>query len=471
MAGIAFRLQKLLQGDSYTDLIRAYLYSSIISTGPMLVIIFVLALLRTTLSTHVSIDETNLFFTLIVYVYAFSMIGISPFFYIITRYIADKYYLRQISDFSPCYFSSLFASFVIQSIFSILFLRSVELPFGLLVSIHLLYLSISGVWLAMIFLSAAQNYQWIVIAYFTGSFISAFLCPYWGVRIGLAGYIYGYSIGQFLIFAILSFRIVAEFGSPKSLDMNFFLYFKKYPYLALVGLFYYLGIWVDKFTFWYSDQGETVKGVFHSFPDYDVPLFLAFLTIVPSMAFFIIQMETSFYKKFTLFYKGIQKRDSLQKLTLLQTEIIETLTKNFKQFVVFQGIISGLIILSIYQIGDIFHLQTNQMGIFRIAILGAFMQMGFIMILNIIFYFDFQKEAFYLCFGYFLANFSFSFLSLKIGYAAYGYGFMLANLFILIPGFFILDKRLKNLIFWTFTRQAVLIPTFKLEKEFIDNKK
>ncbi|HCU24238.1 MAG TPA: hypothetical protein DF383_04395, partial [Deltaproteobacteria bacterium] len=92
MAGIGFHLQKLLKGKTYTEWTSAYLYGAIISAGPMLVVIWVLALFKIFAYQQVHSDDFRQFYGIIIYIYAFSMIGMAPLLFVITRHIADRYY-------------------------------------------------------------------------------------------------------------------------------------------------------------------------------------------------------------------------------------------------------------------------------------------------------------------------------------------------------------------------------------------
>ena len=468
MAGIGFRLQKLLSGESYTDLVKAYLYSAVISTGPMLMVILALVSIKLAVTSWLSVEDGTFFMGMIIYVYAFSMIGVAPFLYIITRYLADRYYLKQMDAFTPTFITSLEIIFLLQIAFAAPFIWGLPLVTSAKWVLLTLYLFVSGIWIAMIFLSAAQNYLWIVGAYCLGAAASMGFGFVLGRKHAMEGFLAGYCIGQGLTFFFLTVRVFLEFGYQKLHDFGFLFYAKRYPYLVLVGIFYYIGIWADKFCFWFSPKGQSIVGKLFVFMDYDTPMFLAFLSIVPSMAFFLIRMETSFVRYYQAYYQSIRDRKGLSVINARKNAIIDNLTDHYQKFVVFQGILSGLIIIFIYQIAEAFYLNPLQIGIFRVGILGAFLQMGFLMILNILFYFDFQKEAFFLTLLFCLCNSIFTIITIHIGLPAYGFGFAGACFTVLFFGFLILDSKLKNLDYWTFMRQPILIPKFKLETEWAE---
>ncbi|MBI2083808.1 MAG: exopolysaccharide Pel transporter PelG [Deltaproteobacteria bacterium] len=465
MAGIGFRLHKLLKGESYSDLVKAYLFSAIITTGPMLVTIAFLAFVGQFLKKQLSPEQGELLLGLILYAYAFSMIVMGIFLYIVSRYLADLEYLKKIELFTPTYLSVLEITLSLQAIIACIYLYPLPLETTVKWSLFCLYLSISGIWLAMTFLSAAKSYLWIVAAFVIGSFAGGLSSWFCGKTIGFAGYLSGFMIGQATIFFLLSARIFREFGYQKSHDFSFLSHMKKYPYLTWVGLLYYIAVWIDKFIFWFSPHGDKLGEHLYVFLDYDLPMFLAFMTIVPSMAFFLVQMETSFARHFRAYYEAVRRREPLTQLQEKLEGVRLILTRQFQKYVLFQGLLSGVIILFLYQIAEAFQLNPAQMGVLRIAILGAFLQMGFLMVLTILFYFDAQKECCLLTLFFLVCNALLTALTLKIGLPAYGFGYAGSCFISLIAGFFVLDHRVKNLHYWTFMKQPILLPHFQLETE------
>jgi uncharacterized membrane protein len=466
MAGIGFRLQKLLTGDSYSDLIRAYLYSAMISAGPMLVVMATLAVVKQLAQNYLGLDGEGQFMGLVVYVYAFSMITVSPFFFIVTRYLADQYYLKEYDSFASTYFASLICVFVIQLAVGVWFVSRLPVSFEVKFWEIILFQCVGAIWMAMVVLSAARSYLWIVVAFSMGCVTAIGFSIFLGRLLGLEGFVAGFAVGQLVVFTILSVRILREFGYKIGCSFTFLRYASKYPFLVAIGSLYYLGIWVDKAVFWSSPHAAQVLSVLRIMPDYDMPLFVAYLTVVPSLAFFLIQMETSFAVCYQTYYQSIRRHATMSVINACEDAVADNLTGQFQRFAVFQGIISGFAILFAPQIGEFFGLSYVQQGVFRIAILGAFMQIGVIMIINILFYFDAQFEAFLLTLIFFVLNGVLAKISITIGLPAYGYGYTVTSFVTLLAGFLVLDWRLRRLNYWTFMRQAVVVPKFKLESEW-----
>lgn len=466
MAGIGFRLQKLVSGESYTDLIKAYAFSSVIAAGPMLITIVSLGLVHHMGKSWMGPGEAAYFVGIAVYCFAWAMVGIGGILNVVTRYIADHYYSKNFSVFTSTFFSALEVIVLFQSIPAILFLAYVPLLFYEKWMIFVLYLFINGIWLAMVFLSAAKSFLWIVLAYLIGAVVALLGGWLLGPMSGFSGVLTGFTLGQAATFFILVYRILVEFGYQRTQNFDFLAYMIKVPYLFGVGLLLNLGIWIDKFLMWgFSHLGEQFGNGLYGAPDYDTPMFLAYLCVLPAMAFFLIQMETSFAKSYLIYFRSIQNRESWTQILRHKENLLDTITKNFQVFIVFQGIISGLAILLVYDLAEILNLNNYQLGIFRIGLMATFLQMGFIMFLNLYFYFDFQKNAFWIVAIFCISNAGFTYLTILLGHESYGFGFAGACFIALLLTFMVLDRKLIRLDYWTFMRQPILVPKLDLDSK------
>lgn len=465
MAGIAFRLQKLLTSESYSDQARAYLYSAIISSGPFIAVIIMLSGIKFSAQTFLSLEESRLLMAIIVYIYAFSMIIVSPFYYTVTRYLADKYFLRQVETFTPSFLSVLYTNLALLSIIYIGYAIYISLPIKLALAFYLFFLTTGGIWIAMIYLSAGRSYLWIVWSFLLGTIISLICATILGKFIGIEGFAYGLTIGQALTFGLLTFRIFKEFGYNSNYDFDFFRYFRIHPYLIFIGLFYYLGIWIDKILFWTSEHGEKIHKGIYIFTTYDTAMFLAYLSIIPSMAFFLVHMETSFVKHYQSYFEAIRNRSSYYVIREKRDNMINDISVQFEKYAIFQGVISSIIILLRPQIISFFALPQSQVNIFGVGVLASFLLMGFVIMLNLIFYFDFQKMAFSLCFLLLASNVIFTWITLQIHESYFGFGFCLSCLLTITVSFFMFNHRIKNIDYWIFMRQPIVVPKFKFENE------
>jgi len=91
--------------------------------------------------------------------------------------------------------------------------------------------------------------------------------------------------------------------------------------------------------------------------------------------------------------------------------------------------------------------------LYYIDLLATAIQVLFLATLNIFFYFNFLKEAFWLTLGLFSLNAIFTGASLILGPAFYGYGFALAIFITTMIGMGVLSNKLNKLEYITFMLQ------------------
>ena len=75
------------------------------------------------------------------------------------------------------------------------------------------------------------------------------------------------------------------------------------------------GMWVDKWLMWFAPERVVASAAWLvSYPDYDSAFFLASLTIVPSMAVFVVNVETRFFDRYHQFYREIGAHATLARI-------------------------------------------------------------------------------------------------------------------------------------------------------------
>ncbi|RJP59548.1 MAG: hypothetical protein C4541_05855 [Candidatus Auribacter fodinae] len=456
MAGIGFRLQKLLHKDSYSGLVQSYLYSAIISSGPMLSSIICIGLLGA-LSLPVLTSEDYLIFrTTVVYVFCFSLIFTGLFQMTTTRYVADRLYMEENASLIPCFISLFIITIAGQAVVGSIFFYHVIPDWRYVFVTTMLYIIISCLWNTMIFISATKNYILIFVGFVIGSVTSLIGGQIMGQKLGLLGYLSGFGLGQFIIVVVLTGSFVREFEAFKVIDFNFLRYIRKYPDLFMSGFLINLAVWADKFIFWYSPYGTTIRGLFKSFPLYDSAFFLAYLSIVPALSLFLMRIETGFYSRYKTFYALIMNKASLQTIEASHNEIIRDLKESIFALLKLQGVISVLLIIGAVKVMYAAKLQWMQLVIFKIGVLAAFLLIMFQFLLIILYYFEFRKDALLLTVVFLGTNIAATLFTVQTGIRSFGYGFFSAGFVSLFIGFFILNYRLKNLIFLTFAKQPIM---------------
>lgn len=458
MAGIGFRLQKLLAGEDYTSTVKAFAFSTLITAGPFLLTVILVLFVQNLSYDNLTDRGLAYLQSLITYSYAFSLITVGPSYLVLTRYVADEYYRGHVTSFAASFFSAYTINLLVFGPFVLWFYSGLAVDWSMRLNAFVLYALAVGMWLAMIFLSAAQNYWLVSRGFLVGLAISLPAAFFLGRFHGLPGYFAGFVAGQAVILVSLVGALLREFGYWEPMDHNWLSYFKIHPRLAGVGFFYNVGIWTDKFQFWVSAEGEWLDPRLRYAPIYDTPMFVSYMTVLPALVYFFLLVETDFFEKYQAYFVAIQKQEGLSALERRRRAIVESLRFSLKRVVTVQGIVTLLSILAAPWIIMMFRLDPMHLSVLRLGIYSAFIQCGALILLNILLYFDHQAEALKIAGVFCLLNAVFTEFTLRAGLLAYGYGYGIACLISLALAIYYANERLRLLHYWTFVRQPFLEP-------------
>jgi uncharacterized membrane protein len=462
MAGIGFKLKKMLMEDTYSSIFKAYLYSVVISSGPWLLSILCLSLLGILspilLQQHGwSVGRWEIFGATIVYIFAFSLITTGLITLIISRFIADKIYLDDHEAIPSTYVSIIAITVIIQGIIGIIFFSLASENILYIMSSVTLYITVSCIWITLIFLSISENYNIIISMFLIGSFASIVAALIGGKFFDLPGFLSGYTLGQVIIFFGFSYDVFSNFGTPRTFCMDFFSYCKKYHQLIVIGFLYYIAVWSDKFIFWFSDSGKHIYGLFYTFNEYDYPLFLAYLTIIPSLAIFLLNIETDFYREYRAFYEFVMAKKSFKKIHEKKVNMQKVIKRSLFDLFKAQGIITFIVIyFAPIILKDLRVTNDLSIQIFRYTSFGAFLHAYILIISIILLYYDLRKDVLLITSIFAGTNIILTLVSKSLGPEFYGLGQAFACLITFIISLLYLKKRLNQLEYLTFIKQPII---------------
>lgn len=457
MAGIGFRLRALLSRDTLAGTIQGYLYSAVLVSGPWLFPVIALSILGTLSRTVLPAQDHDLLFSTFVHGFAWSLILAGFGQMVISRYIADKLYVREYEAVVPVVTSVLALFSTLATAIATLFLvaHNVELRFGLIATGF--FVATTLVWLVMPVLSAARDYRMIAVIFLVSSTAGATLAHLLGMRYGLDGYLGGFTVGQALLLFLLVGRIVVEFPSRFEWDQETFVSFARYWDLAIIGGLYNVGIWIDKIVFWYAGPAKDIGGLLPAYPPYENCTFLSYLTIVPALSLFFIRVETAFYLQYRDLFGDILHGQTLETIELRKEGLVRSLQVGAERLIVVQGIVTLVAILLTPYAADWLGYDWPQIPMLRLSIAGAFAHMLFMLVCIVLLYFDQRHRALMLCGGFCIANALLTWISVKIGYAAYGLGYTIACVGSAAVGYAMLDNVIANLEYLTFMSQPIVV--------------
>lgn len=426
MAGIGFELNKLARRDDLMGLAGAYLHSAFAIAGPWL---FTVVALAFTTYLYGGSDNVELmsFRGVIVYNFSFSLALSAPVYFIMTRYLADQIHVKNVTSTPTAMLESMMMVFAFNLLLGVFFYgfyfaMPIELRLAGFANLFL----ISGVWLLSVYLTALKDFSAVTWTFIIGMVI-AVVAAHLLSKYNAAGMVAGYDIGLAIIVFMLAGRIFSEY--PYHLTREFAIkpFWKKYWELAVGGFCYNAALWIDKWLMWFSPEAVQLDNKMRFFPDYDSAMFMAAMTIMPSIALFVFAIETNFFHHYRRFYGNILAHASLRRIRQFHAKIMEAIVEGARSIVVIQGVLAFLFILLAPQIFNFLHMFFVQLGIFRLGVLGAFFQVLVLFATIILSYFDCRRANMWIFVFYLASNAILTLIFMQQGRAFYGYGFFLAS--------------------------------------------
>lgn len=455
MAGIGFELKKLFRKDGTFPNVGAALKSMLVSAGPWFIAVCSILFIQTTIRPLMVLQEYYNFLSLITYSFIFSMILTSAPINMVIRAASDALYTENIEEMVPLYLSGvLFCG--LPSFFLAYFYLSSYTEFGA-ASIDGAYLfaSLSILWVSMVFVSALRAYNIVSFTFLAGMLLSCLLLRFYAQGNFLSS-IHSYTTGVVFTIFLLTARFYKEFGPGKGIQFNW-LFRKDLIPLAISGLFFFLAVWIDKFLYWIASphQVELVPG-FLFYPNYDIAVFLANISILPTSAYFTVFVETHFQVAQKRFIDSVVEGRDLNKIKEYDKKMVKTYYQCLIYLLAFQAILSGVFFMIVPFTLDLLNQQVDVIPILRITIICAGMQVFFQSLTIFLYYFDFQKEVVILTVVGFFLNliFTFQWLDAPMEYTGYS---MFASLGLtLILSLYICHYKITRARYYTFNASTMI---------------
>ena len=456
MAGIGFEIKKILKRESYLSIFTAYAYAGIIGSGPwILSILGVLLIGLMSVALVVPHALITQFQVTITHLMAMSLM-LTGFLQLgFTRYIADRLFEKDIDAILPNFIGSIFVTTLIAGLFgmgmAVFAFPKMDAVFRILLIAN--FVVLCNIWIATIFLSGMKNYKEILVLFALGYSIAVFSAVVLH-KSELNGLLLGFLLGHFTLLVGMMILIIRSYPSDRFIEFDFLR--KKRMFISLIwtGFFFNLGVWIDKYIFWYTPStGISVIGPFNASLIYDLPIFLAYLSIIPGMAVFLVRMETDFVEYYQKFYDAVREGGTLDYIHEMRDEMVSIARQGIFEIIKIQAMAILIIFVTAPALLNVFGISQYYISLLYIDVVGAGLQVVFLGIMNVLFYLDKRILALFLTALFALLNFIFSMLSVHLGATWYGYGFTVSLLVTVVVGLFLLDRKLAILEYETFMLQ------------------
>ncbi|MCZ8519013.1 MULTISPECIES: exopolysaccharide Pel transporter PelG [Paenibacillus] len=437
MAGIGFKLQKLFREDYASLQMKAYAYASFIAAGPWLISVLTVAVISHLIREYAGLGEleSQLFVVTVSYCFIFSQILSGGWQLVVTRFLADHFYLGKLDIITPVFTGISRLVLAVSAAASVCFYWNSPLPFSYKLVSTVLFLTIGQIWLSMVFLSAAKNYKAISWAFVGGSVLSiAFVLlllryplPF-AVHREASNMLLGFTFGMLITLCMLAVVLLRTFPSRRMENPYGFLHYAdKFPSLLVIGFSYNLGVWMDNILIWFGPASVTVEDTFRFTPVYDNAVFLSYLTVIPSLVLFVVSVETRFYDKYRRFYGYIMNGGTLEMILRAKTRMVEVLWHEMIRMTKLQGIITLFLILVSRYLLSALGYDSLTVEIFRIYSLGAMGSTLMLTLILMMLYFEDRRGALTASLLFFSLNSLFTAGVLPPGLDYYGFNYFLAS--------------------------------------------
>ncbi|MFC5604285.1 exopolysaccharide Pel transporter PelG [Sporosarcina koreensis] len=458
MAGIGFELRKLFKEEGIVRTIKAFGYSSAMTVGPMLLCIALVLVLRKMMELSGGVRlESELFIATMTYGFIFSIVLTSGIAMVLTRFVADKVYEGQYEKIIPSFYGALLLTLPIAAVVAFIFLSGVSESGVFKVIAYLLFMILVVIWLQTVYMSALKDYARVFRSFVIGFAVTVpigwLLFTYTDAeRVVIAT---GSSvIGLGIVAALLMIHLEQVFPRGQAEEYFAFLsYFKKYPVIFFTGVFVYTGVFVQNFVYWLQTDAMIMAERFRLMPFYDLPVFYAYLSVVPSLILFVVLVETSFYEKYKIFYTNVVTGGTFERLKRakesMQTSLIAGISFLIEVQLLFSLLSIALGLLWLPKIG----FSMEQLDLFVILVLGFFFFIFFFVMLHALMYFDDKKGVLICGSSFFILNAGLTYGALKLGID--GAGLFIAAILVMGITLLRLLYVLRHINYYTFCREPL----------------
>lgn len=457
MAGIGFDLKKLfVEENSANPKIDVAVKSAFITSGPWLSSVLFLAAVKLFIQDIMSKQEFDTFMSIAIYGFVFSMAISSSISYMSTRKLADILYIKDYQAVVRLFLESSFVlaifSFLLCLLYLILF-TNLQSHWYLICSFFAL---MCVMWQVMIFVSSMKDFNTVFFSFIFGlvlSFVALFFYGYHGAYEAISSFSFGISVTIGLLLNVL----IKEFGyKPQKLN---FAWLKEKDLYALFasGFLFYAAMWADKLIYWFDSEFkiEVIKGFFF-FPAYDLAIFIAYLTMIPTVAYFSVFVETYFYEEQKSYLSSIENKKDLWHIKSSAENLFVAFLKSVFNVTIFQFLIAIASIVLLTYFFDFLNIAPESIPLLRISLFCAMAQIVLQVIIIFIYYFDFQKEALFITLFAFIANLFFTILLKDYGFEYVGYSYFASLLLSIIFALAISFYKFKRINYYIFMGSEVL---------------
>jgi len=453
MAGIGFQLKRMIEKDSgFIHTIRSYGIAVISLNGPMLLCLFAVTIAGLLLrkDTYSTIPRDHILVT-VTYTFVLSSITTGTYSLILTRYISDCIYQKEYKKVMASFYGGMLPATIFNFLISCVLIVFAKLQVKYALCFLILLTVVSIIWLEMIYLSAVNDHTGIIAGFTAGNIVIVIMLLFLGfisIKFEILYIFFCFITGFFITALLLLVQIRNVFGAEDKSYFEWLTYIKKFPDLWLTGLFYTVGLYFPCLYYRFTSENYIVNGFFTVQKDFDFPFFIAVLSIIPGLIFFVVKFETELHIKCNEFFDAILNYGTYNEIKFFMRRLKNTISLFFYKLCIVQMAVMSLLIFLSFKVGKGPFADFKTYFVLWMCVLA----MGFTIIMYVVkivlLYFDERQFAYFISAFYMV---SVIFMTLVFsGDGLQGLGFMIASAASAILAYVLLLlflKDMKNQVF------------------------
>lgn len=436
-------------------MVAAMGHAAVIAAGPWLFTIFALATITALTERVAGLPTLATFRVVVIYAFGISLLMTAPITIVTTRRVADALWGKKPELVGQLLLGAFLLALLSTGV-GVAFLCAVfRLAAPIALALAATSLLVAMIWVALCFCGAVRDYKGVTLSFLIGLIVALVGSVMAAVlELGAPGMIGGFLVGLTITFFGLTSRVLRTFPHPVTDPLAgarmILSGISEFWHLAVGTVFGTAGVWIDKVVFWLSPAGEMLEaGLIHA-PLYDSSMFISSLVIIPSLAAFVMKLETEFFDRYQQYYATIKGHGTIGQIERARERLASFTLDHLTLITVVQVGICMVLILSAPVIASALNLQFRQIAILRFGALGAVFQFVFIAATAILLFFDRRRLYLKLQMLFFFASAGLTLLSLRLGEDFFGVGYFLACLIASLVGYILVISTFKNLNFLTF---------------------
>lgn len=377
----------MIDRGSLAGTIGAYLTGIVVTSAPWLLTTAVLMSLRIVARTHTTADF-SVVERMLTTIYALTVVLSAPIHVVVSRYTADRLYDQRLDLIGAPLRRSLAVTVGGFAVVGIALMVVLRVPLQLGIAGAMLTVIIGAQWL-MLSVGGGMSSPLVVLKAFGFgaplSLLGALALERW-YGLGAVGYVYGFGAGQLVTLVILLHGVARAIPAQVDESARLWPAFIEYKLLAFSALAYYMAIWTDKLVV-YVVVGEEAAAL------YAAVAALAWFSVIPAFGWIYVQIETTFYQRFRTFYAALEGGAPLRELEANARVVGQEATRILRGAALVQTVVTAIALAGAPYLMHLAGLSEVAVLPFRMAVVGAALQVITLLEILLLYYFDLRRDA------------------------------------------------------------------------------